>query len=523
MTQAAITRPGFDVLAYVSLQAATPVPLSLKFQYNEKRAQATLCLLQSSTILEGFDGAETFIILQYDAENLVPGAVSLRPMGFHQALSGIARSTRPDIRRLSFKLKRCCPTWRPLTASLAPKPGFVDRFQHLVTLANATELHIVFDYSWLPPQCLATFQQLVAQPEQLSGYPVHRYYSQCFKREDVFSSHLVAPVDAALASDATTEDEEQPPPYIAASNKRQASTSAPSSPPTRKRTVLPQSNPAHIHPSKAEKGSVTTTALDVQQAVHGAVLHILPGILNTVLPGLVQNAVSKYLPSALEDVLPNLLSAPLSPSSQSASSQTSTRVPKALSALGTVLTKRVVLGLKQELEDVHNQTLSHADDLRSTADAQFQEDLEELRLELVQAQEELVNDLHRIGDDTLTEFKERCEAEGEEAGDRLSRRIFTVYDRLSDKVDPLLEGQGELATWKRGLLEQKDELLKRKSKLVEDERKALAREMALLGRESEGPEIDRDRVDRVTNESEKRHMCRARCIERGVRARSAPV
>lgn len=220
MTQVTLSKPGFGVFAYVSLQAASPVSLSLKFRYHKSRAQATLCLLQSSSILQGFDGAETFVILQYDAENLVPGTISLRPIASHPGLSGIARSTSPQIHRLSLKLKRCCPVWRPPTGSIAPKPGFEDRFQHFATLAKATELHIIFDHAWLPRECVSTFQRLVAHPEQLSGYPVGRFYDQHFMRDVAFSGNLQAPVDAALGSDATTEDEEQPPPYIAASSKR---------------------------------------------------------------------------------------------------------------------------------------------------------------------------------------------------------------------------------------------------------------------------------------------------------------
>ncbi|KAF1952730.1 hypothetical protein CC80DRAFT_452145, partial [Byssothecium circinans] len=355
MTKVTITKPGFGVLAYYASLQAAPVSLSLKFRYNEQRAQATLCLLQSSTILQGFDGTETFIILQYNAENLVPGAISLTPVAFHQGLSGIARSAKPKLHRLSLKLTRCYPIWRPLTGSIASKPGFEDRFQHFATLAKATELHIVLDYAWLRPECLATFQRLVAHPEQLSGYPISQFYTRHFRPEEAFSNDLLAPVAAALESDATNKEEAQPPLDIAASSK---------------------------------------------------------------------------------PVLPDLLSAPLSPSSsQSASSQTSTPpAPKALSVLGTILTKRVVLGLKRELESIHNQTLSHAESLRSTADAEFYEELEELRLELVQAQGDLVADLNRIGDDTLNEFKERCEVEEEEAGDRLLRRILTVYDRLNEKV-----------------------------------------------------------------------------------------
>ncbi|KAH8723587.1 hypothetical protein GQ44DRAFT_773959 [Phaeosphaeriaceae sp. PMI808] len=243
-----------------------------------------------------------------------------------------------------MRIERCCPIWCPLTDSIASKPGFEDRFQHFVTLAKATELYIVFDYAWLAKESLATFQRLVADSEQLFGYPVDRFYSRNFRREEAFSDDLLAPADA------TTEDEE-PPPYI--------------------------------------------------------------------------------------------------------------------------VTRHV--------------------------------------------QEDLVVDLNRIGDDTLNEFKERCEAEEEEAGDRLLQEIFTVYDRPSEKVDPLIKGQGESTTRKRGLLERKDELLKRKSTLLEGERNSPAQELALLDRESGLPKMEWERIESVTVNLE-----RSKCEEQGMRARSAP-
>lgn len=239
---------------------------------------------------------------------------------------------------------------------------------------------------------------------------------------------------------------------------------------------------------KANTDTYTTSALapSIEQSVHTAVSKLLPGVLQTVLPGLVQSAVSEHLPSALEAVLPILLSSPLSPSpSQSSSSQTSMGpAPKALSVLGAILTKRVVLGLKRELEGIQDQTLSHAEILRSNADTEFHEGLEELRLELVQAQEDLVVDLNRIGDVTLDEFREKCEAEEEEASNRLLQRILAVYDRLSKKTDLLDKGQEELPARERGFWERKDELLRRKSTLLDDERKLLEEERESLARAS---------------------------------------
>jgi hypothetical protein len=263
-----------------------------------------------------------------------------------------------------------------------------------------------------------------------------------------------------------------------------ASNSAPLSPRTRKRKIRTPLNAKDIVTSEEGRDGAGTIASDIQQAVRDVLPQILPGLLETILPGLVQSAVSKHLPSALEVTLPHLLSAPLSPSpspSQSASCQTSpVLVPKVLSALGEVLTRRVVLGLKQELEGVHDQTLSHAENSRCIADAEFQEELRDLRLELFQAKEDLVVDLNRIGDDTLNEFKQKCEAEEEEAGNRLLQKRLAEYDRFSDNGDTLIEGGGDLDTRKRILFQQKDALLKRQLRNLNSERMLLAQETALF-------------------------------------------
>jgi hypothetical protein len=213
MTRGAITKPGFSVLAYVSLQVPSSVSLSLKFRYNDEGTQATLCLLQSSIIQRDSEDGDTFVILQYDPENLVPGSISLKPMAYHPGLSTITRSPKPQIHMLSLKLKRCCPVWLPLTGLIASKPGYEDQFQHFETLARATDLHIVFDYAWLPTPCLATFHRLVDHPDQLSAYSVDRYYTQHCRREDAYTGSHFAPTDAILGRNNTTEDEEQPPPY----------------------------------------------------------------------------------------------------------------------------------------------------------------------------------------------------------------------------------------------------------------------------------------------------------------------
>ena len=207
----------------------------------------------------------------------------------------------------------------------------------------------------------------------------------------------------------------------------------------------------------------------------------------------VHDAVSKLLPSVLETLLPDLLAAPLSPSlsSLSASSQTSVPPPPlALSTLGTILSERVVLGLERKLGSICDRMLSHASYLRNTADVEFSEEVEDYRLDLIMAKEDCGADLDRVIADKLGGFKEECEAEEKQIGDRVEQTVDMAYDRVSEKIDAL----------------------------VNREREVLRRERGWLGWEREVFERDKRRSEGVGSNLE-----RIRCIRRGTRAGSTPA
>jgi hypothetical protein len=211
----------FPALAYPSSDSASPVSLSLIFKHSEKRTQATLSLVQSSILLRGFDVAQTFV-LQYNADNIVPDSTSLGPATIRlpqDRVSEIARSNDPQIRTLSFKLKKCCSIWGPQPASTVPKPGSEALFTQLGDLARATELCILFDTKWLRTTTFAVFQQLVANPEHFSGFPVDRYYKTFLR--PMYASVFDSPRNdnATADSDATTEDEDMLPSYTNASRE----------------------------------------------------------------------------------------------------------------------------------------------------------------------------------------------------------------------------------------------------------------------------------------------------------------
>jgi hypothetical protein len=210
---------GVPVMAYPAIGTCTPLSSSLVFKHNKRTAQATLSL-RFSIFLQGFDDAQPFI-LQYDADNFVPGTISLSPAAIDlppTRLVQIARSGSPQIRTLSLGLKTCCPIWCPPSKCIAPKNGCDTLFHQLATLAEATKLCIIFDYQYLRDENVALIQKLIGLPDQLSGVPL-RYRADQFRLTDVSVFKTPEHVHVEAESDVTTEDE-QPPPYVEASNKR---------------------------------------------------------------------------------------------------------------------------------------------------------------------------------------------------------------------------------------------------------------------------------------------------------------
>lgn len=204
-----IRKHGFPVLAYSTLEPASPWLCSLLFKHSDKRKQATISL-KSSISIHGFEDEQIFMF-QYDADNLVPGTSSLGPATIplpQTRLDEIARQAAPQMRTLSLSIKETCPIWcPPFSGPIAPKPGFDTPFHQLVKLAKATAVHILFDYNWLHKDHQPSFQRFISQEERLTGFPVGAYYAEHYRLADwtVFS-----PFDAAQA----------PPSYAECSNKR---------------------------------------------------------------------------------------------------------------------------------------------------------------------------------------------------------------------------------------------------------------------------------------------------------------
>lgn len=210
-------------MAYPQYDDSSPVLLSLVFKHNQSCATATL-LLQSSLLIDGFDIKQAFI-LQYDADNLVSGQTYLSPVAIRlpqQQLIELAREGCPRMSTLCLTLKKACPIWSSSSPGLlTPQSEHEVSFHRLANIAKATRVCILFDHNWLHSDHHVIFQRLVEQPNQLSGFPVGRYYSkQTCRRVDNWSAFESGDTQDADAY-ATTEDEaEEAPPGYGEGSKR---------------------------------------------------------------------------------------------------------------------------------------------------------------------------------------------------------------------------------------------------------------------------------------------------------------
>jgi hypothetical protein len=214
-----VGRHGVPVLAYTNTDATSPVDAVLVLRCNKSRTQATLCL---SVALQDSENAPT-IVFQYDADNLVPGTLSLQPAitGLPQSrLARINRSSAPQLQILSLRLRRGCPLWGSHSGSITPKDHDDVTSRQLANLAKATELYILFDSQRLHKTLHPILQHVVAHSDQVSAFPVARYY------EDIGLACLDASIfdtvtgsHEDITSD-TTIDDEEPPPYEAKTLKR---------------------------------------------------------------------------------------------------------------------------------------------------------------------------------------------------------------------------------------------------------------------------------------------------------------
>ncbi|KAH6644877.1 hypothetical protein C7974DRAFT_29445 [Boeremia exigua] len=486
-----VRKGGIPALAYPRTDPALPVSLSLIIKCHDHRAQVTLCL-QSAVPVQGSDQT---VILQYDADNIVPGAISVGPAAIplpQDRLDALARAGNPQMRTLSLKLKKTCPVWLQSTP-LTPRPGSEAPFHQLAKLARATEVEILFDNNWLHRGVTAGFQRLVGHPEELTGFPVDQHYrQQQYKLVDWRAFNIADTRDVTA-----TVEGELPPAYAEGSNKRprHVATPTPSSPPP-KRVLLSPFAGVHASPTERDSTSPTPPNSTIPSPHFSplAALHSVPhtpiadAVASPTAPSsdihtAVENALTALLPSLLPTILQRLLTSTPSPT-PSLSSQTSHAAPPPrLTALGVSLHDRLAGELSSEVAYIYNHTLSHANFLRSVADDQFAAMLEEERLAL-----------ERVAEENFQEFKERCEGAAEDVEERVGWRIEELGEGLGERLEKekeeLMKGREELRLAKEELRRDVEEMRRDKRELRR-ETAELRREKKKLRKERKEFEIER--------------------------------
>ncbi|PSN68127.1 hypothetical protein BS50DRAFT_492624 [Corynespora cassiicola Philippines] len=470
---------GFPILAYPKCDTSSPVSLSLIFKHDEALTQATLCLL-SPLFIDAHEDRQTFI-LQYDAENIVPGSISLGPAVIplpQDRLKVLAREGDSQIRTLSLTLRKVCPVWCMLPSRpLRPRSGCEAPFHQLAKLAQALELHVVFDYNRLHYDHLMAFQQLLKHPEQLSGFPVGQYYRQ---KQYTRMNWSVFGID----------DSDLPPAYTEPSGKRPRFSTSPtlSSPPPKQARLLP--GPEGTYTSPTDKDSTPTPS---------------PKLQHSITPS------AKSPPIAI-----------LSPGPPCS--------PAAPTALSASLYKRLGNRIEGELGGIYAQTLSHANYLQKTAYMEFEEELEDSRLQFGIDKQDAVYEVQNQADQTLQALTEDCENLVEYVEEKANQKAYEVVDRTSERLDELgqkvsLEREREeLKRDKEELRKDKEELRKDKEELRKD-KEELRRDKEGLRRDKKRLRRDRENLqnDQMRFESEKRAVKVNGRGEQGNRAGSAPA
>ena len=206
---------GFKALAYPASNLSDPISpcqCSLAFRCDDAAKEATVLLV---TTIPTAHASQTFV-LQYDADKLFTGAVSLSRGNNYVARSQLdellrdrTSKKRSDIKTLALSIKQPCPLWcldsRP---SFAHRPGFELSFRQFVDLTIATTIHIVFDYKYLQKQHQGMFRAFSKAAKDLAGYPVEGFLTKLGLQKA--SWEVFGPVNAVGAPPAYDNSRKRP-------------------------------------------------------------------------------------------------------------------------------------------------------------------------------------------------------------------------------------------------------------------------------------------------------------------------
>ena len=240
-----------------------------------------------------------------------------------------------------------------------------------------------------------------------------------------------------------------PAPIYAPSPTEKATTASTPSPKT---PYFPVAYPPAYAPSATEKATTVATPSprpqhlpidyvpDFHDAIKNAVETVLPEVLQALLPGM----LPRFLISS-----PLSSSPSPSPSRRRNLHQTPKPNPKSISSLHNLISSRAAAHAEAQLQKIYDETLDHATDLRNEADVEFQDFIEDQKFDVTMAKDDGVEELNRVFDEKVEEFKD-CTAEILES---VEERAETVYIDVCDKLDNLVGKEKAYLKRERALLE----------------------------------------------------------------------
>ncbi|KAH9865888.1 hypothetical protein J1614_009475 [Plenodomus biglobosus] len=426
---------GFKALAYPASNLSdhlSPCHCSLIFRCDAAANKATVLLVAP---VPTASGTETFV-LQYNADDLVSGAVSLSSGNNHierPQLDHLLRdkdNKRSDIKTLTLSVNQPCPIWCPHPSSFAPRPGSEPCFQRLVDLSKATKIHIVFDYKFLQKRYQGIFKAFSKAAKGLTGYPVEGFLTGIGLRKATWE--VFGPVDDAGA----------PPAY---ENLRKRSQRANSISPSRSPKRFAPQSPTPSYTSGTTIADSPATAKAVEAAFSK------PPVLDDQIEA-INAAVKKQLPARLEQILPSLLSDILPtlfaslPDSDLNKPGTSleslgTSLPKLppLTPLGYALLPHLTKHLADEFQEYQTHQLKQfqkllnrlsdsAEDTRAHENAEMEESREEFKTDMMLLKNDAIEELSAEVDAVFAEARqERCDL-----SDELTQSLESVFVDMRD-------------------------------------------------------------------------------------------
>ncbi|KAF3037600.1 hypothetical protein E8E12_000287 [Didymella heteroderae] len=473
-------------LAYPASNLSVGAPVSpclcfLVFRCDDAKL-ATLLLVARIPTAHGT--ADSEFVLQYDADNLMPGHVKLSTGKGHVTqpqldrilpIKGKGRKC-PDIKTLVLSAKHASPVWCPVrTPTFSPQPGCEPAFECLVDVSKATTIHIVFDFDQIRNEYRSSFKAFSKAARGLSGYPVEALLIEQGLRKanwEVFAPTEVAGAPPAYESSRTRKRSRQGSPSSPLQPARCWTPKSPTGSHSSDKTVpiSPEAEAAALRQAQLEYYTEVINAavekrlaarLDEIKALQAEAIDAAVGkrldayfggplhaeTVDAAVDRQVDAAVQARLPNAVQDLL--VSKDPPSSPAQSFTSFDSHgyRYPKLppltpaskalLPHLRTHLTNEFKVYQDQQLQRFERLVNAKCGEVESSAyddrlreHAEWEDEREEHKSEISLLMRDATDDLWREGHEMLKQGKKLCM----EFGEDINEQLFGLVEKI-DKMN----------------------------------------------------------------------------------------